>query len=374
MKKLIILTILSFVLFSCGNSSDKEEKIRKEIKKYKSEITDLEGKIKKLEAELGPANNIHATKVRVMKLKREPFSKYFEATGELEAVNEVYISPEMSGQIVSVDVVEGEKVNKGQVVARLNANTIEKNIDEVKTQLNLAKTIYDKQSQLWNKGIGSERQYLEAKNNYESLKDKLASLNTQYEKMIIRSPINGVVEDIILEKGELATPGMQMMMIVDLDHLKVSAMLSEKYLPVVKEGDSILLTFPTYPDIELKRRVTRTGNVINKQNRTFLVEVEIKNEDSKLKPNQLANIKINDYNNADALVVPSLVIREDIIGPYLYIAEKNSETLKAVKKYIQTGHSYKNETEVLSGLSANDLIITDGYSNVSDGVPIEIVK
>lgn len=374
MKKLFILTLISAVLVSCGSDPSKDDKIRQDIKKYKSEITELEGKIKDLEKELGSSDNLHNTKVRVMELKAKPFSKYFEAAGELEAVNEVYISPEMSAQITSINVVEGEKVKKGRVVARLDTKTIEKNIDEVKTQLDLAKTIYDKQSKLWKKGIGSERQYLQTKNNYESLRDKLATLQVQYNKAIIRSPINGVIEEIILKEGELAVPGMQLMRIVDLDHLKVSAMLSEKYLPVIKEGDSVSLTFPTFPGIEMKRKVSRVGNVINKKNRTFLVEVEIGNKDSKLKPNLLANIKINDYNNENAFVVPSLVIREDVIGPYLYVAEKNSEHYKAVKKYIHTGHSYLNDTEVLSGLSENDLIITDGYSTVSDGVPIEIVK
>lgn len=378
MKKLIILTIISAVLVSCGNDpSDKpnnEDKIRQDIKKYRNEITELEGKIKNLESELGDNTNIKTTKVRVMELKRKPFSKYFEATGELEAENEVYISPDISEQITSIDVVEGENVKKGQVLARLNTNTIEKNIDEVKTQLDLAKTIYDKQSKLWEKSIGSERQYLQAKNNYESLEDKLATLQVQYNKAIIRSPLNGVVEEIILKKGELAVPGMQMMRIVDLNHLKVTAMLAENYLPVIKEGDSIGITFPTFPDIKMESKVTRIGNVINKQNRTFLVEVAIENKEGKLKPNMLANLKINDYNNENALVVPSLVIKEDLKGSYLYLAKKNSDNYKAVKKYVQTGHSYLDDTEVLSGLSANDLIITDGYSTISDGVPVEIVK
>jgi len=373
MKKLFILAILSIVIVSCGETS-KEDKIRENIKKYKSEIADLETKIKTLEAELPDNTNLNTTKVRVINLKRKPFSKYFEATGEIEAVNEVYINPEVSGQITSIEVVEGDKVKVGQVLSRLDTSILEKSMDELKTQLTLAKTIFDKQSELWNKKIGSERQYLEAKNNYESLRDKLASLQEQFSKSIIRSPINGEVEDVFLKKGELASPALRLMRIVDLDNLKVSAMLSEAYLPIIKKGDSIDLTFPTYPDIVLHEKVSRTGNVIDKQNRTFIVEVEISNKNGKLKPNLLANIKINDYNNKNALVVPSLVIREDIVGSYLYIAETNGKNDKAVKKYIKTGHSYLDQTEVISGLSENDKIITDGYNNVSDGVPIEIVN
>lgn len=373
MKKLLILLFVSSIIVSCGTTSN-DDTIREGIKKYRKEIVDLEGKIKNLEAQLSEdAGNINTTKVRVLELRSNSFSRYFEATGELEAISEAYISPETSGQITSISVVEGQKVNKNQIVAKLNASLIEKNIEEVKTQLELAKIIYEKQSELWGKGVGSERQYLEAKNNYESLQSRLATLMEQYKQSVVRSPINGYIEDIIQKKGELASPGMQLMQIVDLDLLQVTGMLSEVYLPVIKSGDFVEITFATFPDIVLRERVSRIGNVINKQNRTFKVEIEIENKDGRLKPNLLATIKINDYNADEAFVVPSLVIKEDVIGSYLYVAQSHSENWTALKKYVQIGQSYLDNTEIVSGLSENDLIITDGYSNVSDGMAIDIV-
>lgn len=373
MKKLLILLFVSSIIVSCGTISN-DDTIREDIKKYRKEIVDLEGKIKNLKAQLSEdAGEINTTKVRVLELKSNSFSRYFEATGELEAISEAYISPETSGQITSISVVEGQKVKKNQVVAKLNSILIEKNIEEVETQLELAKTIFEKQSELWGKGVGSERQYLEAKNNYESLQSRLATLKEQYNQSIVRSPINGYIEDIIQKKGELASPGMQLMQIVDLERIQVTGMLSEVYLPVIKSGDFVEITFATFPDIVLRERVSRIGNVINKQNRTFKVEIEIENKDGRLKPNLLANIKINDYNADKAFVVPSLVIKEDVIGSYLYVAQSHSENWTAVKIYIQTGQSYLDNTEVVSGLNENDLIITDGYSNVSDGMAIEVV-
>lgn len=374
MKKLFVLVVLSTILFACSDPSSKDE-IKSNIEKYKSEITELEGKIEALKARLPDTGIItNATKVRVVELKQQAFSKYFEATGELEAIHEAYISPEVNGQIIAVEVEEGDKVKKGQVVARLNTSLIEKNIAEVKTQLELAKTIFEKQSELWDQGIGSERQYLESKNSYEGLENKLATLQETYNQSVIRSPIDGHVENIMLKKGELSGPGVQLMQIVNLDKLKVSTMLSEAHLPVVDEGDEVTVTFPTYPDIVLTEKVSRISNVINKQNRTFSIEVELDNIDHRLKPNLLATIRINDYNSKASLVVPSLVVREDVSGPYLYIAQSNSDTWRAVKKYIETGQSYIDKTEVLSGLSENDLVITDGYGNVSDGAVIQIVQ
>jgi len=373
MKKLFTLFILASLMVACGTDTPDAEKIKNEIKAHKKEIADLKTKISDLEAQL-PENGIKANKlkVRVKEAERKPFSRYFEATGELEAKNEAYISPEVSGQITSIHVEEGQKVSKGQLLAKLNTSLIEKNIEELKTQLDLAETFYNKQSELWEKGIGSERQYLETKNNYESLKNKLATTQEQYNLSIVRSPISGYVEDIMLKKGELAVPGMQLMRIIDLDKLQVTAMLSESYLPVIKKGDVVTITFPTFSEIVLKEKVSRVGNVVNQQNRTFTVEVEINNTDGRLKPNLLATIRINDYAAENALVVPSLVIREDVKGSYLYVAEQRDEYWAAEKKYIETGRSYQNETEILSGLTEDELVITDGYSNVSDGTVISI--
>lgn len=376
MKNLIALIIISSLLFSCSSGNDKDA-IKGKITEYQNQITDLSKKIKELESQLpgGSVTNStlgKATKVRTTKVSIQPFSKYFTATGELEAINEAFVSPEVSGQITKINVVEGQKVSRGQLLAKLNTSLIEKNIKEVETQLDLAKIIYDKQTELWNDGIGSERQYLEAKNSFENLQNKMATLQEQYNMSIIRSPINGYVEDILLKQGELASPGMLLMQIVNLDRLYVVTKLSEAYLPVIKKGDVVEITFPTFPDLNLQEKVARIGNVVNKQNRTFRMEVIIDNKDGRLKPNLLANIKINDYNTNDAIIVPSYLIREDLTGSYLFLAEKNLDNWVAKKKYIKVGRSYQDKSEVLSGLSANNLIITDGYSSISDGAAISI--
>lgn len=377
MKKLIALMILGGFLFSCDSGKD-TDKVKNQINKYQDEIAELNQKVDNLKSELPESTNSNQNasnvlKVRTQQLSLQPFSKFFTATGEVEAINEAFISPEVSGQITNINVEEGQKVKKGQLLAKLNTGLIEKNIDEVKTQLNLAETLFRKQQELWDQNIGSERQYLESKNNYESLKNKLATLREQYDMSILQSPIDGIVEKIMLKKGELASPGMQLMQIVDLEHLNVTAMLSENYLSIIKTGDTVTITFPSFPGLVLEKPVTRIGNVINKQNRTFIVEIEINNQKDELKPNLLANIKINDYNSKASIVVPSMVIREDLVGSYLYVAQENGDGFISVKKYIEVGKAYQNQTEVVSGLSPDDVIITDGYSNVSDGAFIQIV-
>lgn len=374
MKKIFIILFLTGILFSCSTTGTDEKAIKKQIADYKKELAEINSKIAALELQLVGQKSIHLAKtaVKVDKVKKVPFAHYFEATGELESVNEAFISPETGGQIIKLNVVEGQKVKKGQLLAKLNTSVLEQQISEVKTRLNLAEIIYNKQSELWEKKIGSERQFLEAKNNYESLQSSLNSLQAQYNMSVLRSPINGYVEYIAQKEGELAAPGMQLMQIVNLDNLYVTTKLSEAYLSSIQVGDIVDIRFPSFPGLVLRKPVYRIGNVVNKQNRTFDVQFKIENTDGLLKPNLLANILINDYDSEASIVVPSIVIKEDMKGNYLFVVEQNSEDWKVTKKYIETGITYASNTEVLSGLNEGEQIITAGYSNVSDGMLVNI--
>ena len=376
MKKLFFVFISGIFLYSCSTGNS-EDDLRNKITRYKSEVIELNKKIHDLENELSvlnPGDEYRGLKigVKAQEVRLQPFNHYFVAAGALESIEDAFISPEVNGQIMEINVIEGQKVKKGHLLARLNTNLIEKNIEEVKTQLGLAEIIYNKQKKLWDQKIGSERQYLEAKHNYESLQNRLNTLDVQYNLSIIHSPINGFVENIFLKKGELAVPGMQLMQIVNLDKLYVTVDLSEAYLPVVKIGDTLDIYFPSFPDLKMSKPVSRIGHVVNKANRTFIVQVKIDNPANKLKPNLLANIMINDYHSNESIVVPSILIKEDMEGSYLYVVVGNSDFWTAKKKYVTVGVSYKDMSEVLSGLNMGDTIITDGYNNVTDGVVVRI--
>jgi RND family efflux transporter MFP subunit len=379
MKKLIWIIIAGLLFVSCSDqSSNDTEKIKKEISNYREEIAGLNDKIAELEKQLAEAGDPEEQKkgvmIRVEKAQIRSFSEYFEATGELEAEDEAYISPETPGQIAKIYVVEGQKVKKGQLLAKLNTDLIERNIDELKTQLNFAQTMFDKQKELWDKNIGSERQYLDAKNKLETLQNKLQTLETQYKRSMIYTPVNGYVEEIFQKEGEQASPGLQMMQVVGLDKLKVTANISEAYLPVIHEGDTVEITFPTYPGLVMYRPISRIGHVVSKQNRTFKVQVYINNKKGLLKPNLLASVKINNYNSDNHIVIPSRVVREDLKGAYLYVALKDGKRWVARKKYITLGKSYRNKSEVVLGLDPGDLIITDGFNNVADGTILTITE
>ncbi len=178
----------------------------------------------------------------------EQFSRYFEVSGAIEALEDAYLSAELNGQIQEVRVQRGERVKKGDTIIKLNTDVTEKSIDEVKTSLQLARRIYGKQQELWDQNIGSEIQYLEAKNNMESLEARLATLEKQLAMSYVTSPFSGIIDDIMLKTGELASPGIPLVHLLGLKNMRVSAEVSEAYLNHINKGDLVALRFPNYPD------------------------------------------------------------------------------------------------------------------------------
>jgi len=379
MKKIILksatIILLAGVIVACG-SGDTNESIQQQIKDYKDEVSQLNIKIKELEQQLEDRNvdeDKFITPVRVVDVEHQIFNHYFQVSGTVDADEKAYVSPEINGQVKEILVSEGELVKKGQLLARLNTSITENTIVEVKTQLELATTLYEKQTQLWEKNIGSEVQYLQAKNNVEALTSKLQTLNSQLEMAYVKSPINGIVDEIFIEAGELAMPGIQMIQVVNLKALNVKADVSEKYLPIIDRGDIVNLSFPTYPDLNMDVKVHRTGNVVKLGNRTFTVELKIDNIDGQLKPNILALMRFLDFSAETAIVVPSIIVKKDIVGEYIYVAREVEGKNIAKKVYITTGMSYEDVTMVTEGIDVGDRVITEGYSLVTDGTEVKII-
>jgi RND family efflux transporter MFP subunit len=258
------------------------------------------------------------------------------------------------------------------MLIRLNTEMTESNIADLQASLDLAAVVYEKQARLWEKGIGSEIQYLNAKNSKESLEQKLVTLQAQLDMSMIKSPVSGIVDEIYRKQGELALPGVQLMQIVDLDEIYINADVSESYLGQINEGDMVQVEFPVYPDMLMDVPVYRKGNVINPNNRTFTVQIKVKNHDFRLKPNMLAVINIRDFSADSAVVIPSAVIKQDITGSYLFSLQQQDNKAVARKVYVTTGKSYLDKTMVTGGLQAGQTIIVQGYNQVSDGTEVDV--
>lgn len=376
MKNLLFIPIALFIV-SCAPQQPKD--IKAEIKEYKQQVDEYNQKIAELEQQMeqetgNTPDDSRDVVVEVRKMEPRSFSSYFEATGNVEALEDAFISPEVNGQVKSILVDRGDRVKKGELLIRLSTEVTQNNIDEVKTSLTLASKLYEKQKELWEKEIGSEIQFLEAKNNKESLEARLATLQSQLDMAYIRAPFSGVVDDIMVKTGELASPGMRLLRLVNLDKIRITANVSESFLGKVKAGETATLRFASLPEVQIERPVHRTGMVIDPVTRTFTVEVLVDNKDQQLKPNMLSSVRIQDFSTDDALLVPSIVLKEDFSGTFLFRIDDEAGGPEAEKVYVKTGKTVQDVTRIIEGLQEGDRVVIAGYNLVSDGTPVRIIE
>ncbi len=373
--------MILLAITACNRATQPEtsaDEIRQQISDYRSQINELTTQVNRLERKLIEMGEMDAVRNRVpvsiKEMEYTHFENFFNVSGSVEAVNAALISPETSGNLQQVFVEKGEAVTKGQVIARLSTQVIENSIEELKTGLRLAETVYERQKRLWDQEIGSELQYLEAKNNAESLRNRLSTLESQLDQAVMHSPIDGFVDEIFLKEGELVMPGNPVMEIISLDELYINADVSEAYLPYVNRGEEVILRFPAWPGIEMKVPVHRIGHVINPENRSFRLQLRIPNPDHRFKPNMMARISIQSYSLDNAIVVPTMLIGYDTQGHFVFTARERNGQIVSNKTYIERGPDAEGITLVEKGLSIGDKLIMQGHHRISEGDPVRIDK
>jgi RND family efflux transporter MFP subunit len=372
MKKILIVLISAVILSACGSTPVNDETVkRKQLQQLKQDLHALEQQINTLETELNSVEKEEVIKIKATELIPQKFENYIEVTGKVEAEQDVDVSPESSGVIKDVLVVEGQNVTKGQVMARLNTDLLERSIDELEVQLDLAKTNYDRQKNLWDQNIGSEMQYLQAKNNKESLEKRIISLNTQIKMSEVKSPLDGVVDVVHQKKGHIGSPQVPFAKVINTSHIKVYADISESYITKIHKGDLVKVNFPAL-EKTISAKINQIGNTIDPNNRTFRVRINIDNPNNSIKPNLISIITLRDYLNENAISVPSLYIKEDFKGHYTFIVEKLNDKNVARKVYVEPGVTNNNITEVVSGLNAGMMVVSEGYNQIIDGTFVQI--
>lgn len=369
--KILIIAVL--FLMACG-SADKQA----QLEKLKQQRDDLNAQIEQLETELSgtPAlaqtnSKVKVKYVNVINVSPEPFDHFIEIQGSVESDNDIIVPAQSSGVVKSIFVEIGDKVEKGQLLAKLDAAVFERSIEELKTGLELATTVFERQERLWNQKIGSEIQYLQAKNTKESFEKKLATVKEQYEMTKIKSPIAGQVDDVMIKVGQMAAAGFGTFKVVQVSDLKIKASLSEKYITKVKPGDPVNVYIPVL-DRHYKQKVQASANVINPDNRTFSIEVSIPQNDKEIKPNMVAVLDINDYSNDSSLVVPLKVVQYTGKDQFLFVATHSNNGWMAEKRYVKTGYNSDSKVEVARGINDGEKVIVFGYQNLGDGEAISI--
>lgn len=389
MKKLILLFGLSLFLVSCGGDEETksiEQVIESEdlsqIKAKKSELSDQQAKIAGQIDELDEAikkldKNRRMDLVSIYKVTDTLFKHYAEVQGNVATDENIIIYPEFSGILTEVLVNEGQKVSKGQVLARIDDGGLRNELAQLEAQAKLAKTTYERQKRLWEQNIGSEMQYLEAETNYEALQSSVNSLKSRLGKTVVRAPFSGVVDEVISEQGEVVNPGQnQLFRLISLDKMYVEADVPENYLNTVSKGTDVKVSIGSVGR-EFEGKISQVGNNINPNNRTFRIEVAVPNEKDLIKPNQIATIKLNDYTSENAIVIPESSIQKNAMGEnivYVLEQENDKDFGTAKKVVVETGLVYNDSIEIKQGLTSGQILITDGAKNIRDGQEVKFRK
>lgn len=371
--KYSLIAAMVLIAVACGKKEDNSLAGKKaKLAELQKTQSTLSADIKKLESEihkLDPNKTEKVKNISVSPLAARNFQHFVEATGRVDAENNVFVSPQMGGAITHLFVKEGDFVSKGQKIATIDNSVMRNTIQEIQTQLETAKTLFERQKALWDQKIGTEIQFIQAKTQVESLERRIATLKSQDALNIVVSPIAGYVDEVRLRAGEMASPGLGIVRVVNFANLKVVANIPDTYAGTISKGDIVKIKLPDLQK-EVNATLSFVSQTVNQVSRTFLVEAKIQNFDKQLKPNLTAILNINDQSRASAIVIPQNYIQNTELGSVVFVAVTEGNKKVARSREVKAGLSYNGEVEILSGLTAGDLIITDGYQDLVDGQPI----
>jgi RND family efflux transporter MFP subunit len=378
MRIILQISLIGLVLLSACKDGGKLAEKKGQLDKIKGEIASLETKAKVLEEEIAKldtsANTEQKSKiVALTEIVRQSFRHYIDIHGRIDADENVMVSPKMPGTVSAVYVKTGDMVQAGQVLAQLDDKSARQSLEEMKKRMELAGIVYEKQKNLWDQKIGSEIAYLQAKNNKESLDKALDAAKEQIENFKVKALVSGVVDAVDLKVGQMASPGITSIRVVNNSKLKVKAEVAETYAAKVHQGNSVMLFFPDL-GTEATSSVTYASKVISPMTRTFTVEALLPAGSPDYRPNMVAVLKIIDFEDNASMVVPINTVQNSEEGQYVYVATTEKNKTIAAKRMVETGLNYGGKIVIKSGLQLGDKLITTGYQDLNDGQEITVAK
>jgi membrane fusion protein (multidrug efflux system) len=365
----LMSSLLVALVFSCGEKAVQDPKVR--LAEIQDQMAALQSEADALRLQMQETESGLGLRVNVMEVKPERFNHFIEVPGVVEGEQVMLATPQQPGVVKEILVREGDRVNAGQVLAKLESDPILAAMQEVETGLTLARTTYDRTARLWEQQIGSELQYLQAKANVEGLENRLASMKAQLAMTFIKAPVTGQVDWVGLKLGEMASPGFSGIRVANYSKVKIMARLADRYAGKIKVGTPVEVLV-TGENTKMEAEVRFVSGVIDAASRSFMVEIRLKNNAEELTPNRLMSLKINDIAMDSVLTVPSNVLQSWPDGQYVMIAAQENGAVVARRRKVETGPSYAGKQVILQGISAGDLVLMNGIADLTDGATLQI--
>ncbi len=382
----LLSLLLSLLLSSCGQSDTATvddlikagnlEAIRSKRKEIitaqqalTAELTVIDDAITTLD----PSQKVPL--ITVIHTKDTVFNHYITLQGNVETKQNIVVYPETSGILTRIFVKKGQRVRKGQLLAKIDDGGMSQQLAQAEVQVALAKTTFDRQKRLWDRKIGSEIQFLQAKASFEAQQNAVQQIKQQLARSTATAPFSGIIDDVIAEQGSVVSAGQTALIrVVNLSNMYIEAEVPESHLPNVTKGKAVEVYFPVL-DKRIQTTIRQVGNYINPNNRSFTVEIAIPNTDGVIKPNLTARVEINDYTNEKAILLPQNIISENGDGKmYVYTTAKTEGLTETKRVLIETGKTQEGFTEILEGISSGDAVVSEGVRSVRDGHQVKILN
>lgn len=368
-QQLLISSSLLLLVACGGNLLEKKKAELASLKETKvtteTRIAELEKEILLLDSTAIPPEKPKL--VVTTPLTAAPFTHYIDLQGKIEAQNVSYVTPRgMGGQVRAIYVKQGDVVSKGKLLLKLDDAVIRQQLETAKTQLDYARNLYSRQKNLWDQNIGTEVQLITAKNNVDQAERQIGILEEQLAMTNVYAQVSGIADEVNIKVGETFTGSpMNGIRIVNTSELKAVAQVPENYLERVKVGSPVKVILPDISKT-FNTKVSVSGKLIDPNSRSFYIESKMPT-DKQIRPNQIANIRIEDYTVKDAITIPVNTLQNDEKGKFVLVAVNENGKLRAKKRPVETGELYGNELEIHKGLQAGDILIIEGFQGLYDG-------
>jgi len=389
MKNIYLLILITVFLNSCSNKKQlslEEVLVTNDVELLKSRKSEIDAKLEELSLDLDQLNNKlsilnkdrNTPLITTITTSEQKFNHFIELQGNVKTKQNVLVYPEMPGILNKVYVKEGQKVIKDEILATIDDGGLSQQLLLLKSNEQLAKTTFERQKRLWDQQIGSEIQYLQAKTSYNSQKNATRQLKKQLGKFTIRAPFSGIIDNVFKEKGTVVAPGpgAEIFRIINLSNMYIETDVPESYISSIKKNKMVEVNFPILGR-SYDTSIRQVGNFINPSNRTFRIEVGIPNLDGEIKPNLTAKLRLNDYSNSNAILIPQSIISENAKGQqFIYVVKDNKEKnqVYAERLVIETGKTNGDFIEVTKNLDANVEVILEGARSVNNGQVVKVIK
>ena len=386
MKKIICLSCTFIILISCNPGKSeitiKDSQSNNSISDLNAKKAEYSKKINELNLELDKINEAikslggdeKRTLITAFEVKKQPFEHEIEVQANIKTRQNVLIFPEFSGRLIELKVTEGQKVKKGKLLAVIDDAGLKSQLDQMKLELSLAKTSYNRTKRLWEQKIGSEMMYLESRTRYKGAQKQVSQMRKQLARTKIYAPFDGIIDEISARLGSNLVPGVTpVLRIVNLDNMFAESDVPENYIPNIRVGSKATVTIPALNQSQ-KTEIEKTGNFVTASNRTFRVEAPLKNPNGFIKPNLNARLNVIDYFNPEAITIPLRVLREDSNGKvyvFVLIQPEEKDGYTTEKRNVKLGKSKNEIVEILKGITVGELIVDDGVNLLVDNQKVK---